>query len=1061
MAAQHLNVMKTLVIGLGSSGTQICNALAERLQWELSDLSRAPWVRFLCIETNVNEPSVFHQSRDFRELRITKEEYSDLLANPRAYDEKIALSSWADMELLGRLPGKEVSVGAGNLRMVGRLSFLWQENFTRIFNAVMERLNALRDLQEIDATRALGQLPDGTVPEVYFAQSDAVRVVAVGTLCGGTCSGIVSDFGYFLKTSCQPQDKVTGVFTLPRHDLFSTTTDHAERYKRNAYQALVELNHYHLAGRTDEGRILFPNGTSPDTGTFPYDLVYLATPRKLGADGEQDLNRSVAERIFLNVMVPVTDPYARSVDESIIPRDGRAHHFSSFGLSTVEFPAYQVIEACSKRLLAHALRDWNGRQLASNQEKERVDALNLTWQGITEFLCQRANGTNLRQALNDKRDNILKLAEASAENAAAGVQQLRAAFGQWKGEEPGNVLPAGVVPNTLTENRYPAADMVVSRLAQDAKAHLLRYEAGPATMAQVVARAQDSLQKLQAYQPKPSPETAKHVDILLDEVRVLNSSPLVGFMGLRKRALRRLLPQLEEALNAEIRERLDAEVYRALHPRPASTGTEEGMLDRVGRLIHPIARRVMNLRARVTDLSETLDRRANELARMVPDINGKCIFTPETPGGSGGTVMEEYARCLQEETQDISRDWRVTRDGIAAQIIAQWTELPDSVTRDPRTREEDWLLQDLASARDRLVPADQQGRMETVARTPFRRLTREDVLLRWEKLDRAEMEARGVAQHSKPFLAISRPAAERNRSPIKTRKVLLSPATPGKERFVGAVRPGLDTGEDLIIGDSPDVFRAVLLEEWFNFPLTGATGVLGSGGIANAQCGDFPIFYTRRDVSWTSLSDAELAQLERAQALMAVAVLAGILEPKGSALTLPWHAGGFTSQADQERRLPLGLRQAAQMLASGAKDLDGRPLTGALTEVENRLNAQRKAAGDDKAFLAGLMEAWARGVGRTVPGWTDSAGEFLSRYCARDEALFQAYIEIIPPSPATIAQLRRTAGDIGPNGVRFESDGLYCPICGGSVGTDERDAARNGWRCYVNRAHYFGPEVGR
>ena len=49
--AQSVSYIKTLVIGLGSTGTRVCNELVRRIEWEMGSLERAPWVSFLAVET--------------------------------------------------------------------------------------------------------------------------------------------------------------------------------------------------------------------------------------------------------------------------------------------------------------------------------------------------------------------------------------------------------------------------------------------------------------------------------------------------------------------------------------------------------------------------------------------------------------------------------------------------------------------------------------------------------------------------------------------------------------------------------------------------------------------------------------------------------------------------------------------------------------------------------------------------------------------------------------------------------------------------------------------------
>jgi hypothetical protein len=42
---------RALIIGLGSTGYDICKQLLERVQWEHGGLERAPWLEILILET--------------------------------------------------------------------------------------------------------------------------------------------------------------------------------------------------------------------------------------------------------------------------------------------------------------------------------------------------------------------------------------------------------------------------------------------------------------------------------------------------------------------------------------------------------------------------------------------------------------------------------------------------------------------------------------------------------------------------------------------------------------------------------------------------------------------------------------------------------------------------------------------------------------------------------------------------------------------------------------------------------------------------------------------------
>ncbi|UTA50121.1 tubulin-like doman-containing protein [Deinococcus radiodurans] len=114
-----MRVFKTLVIGLGSTGTEILESLADRIDWEVGGLSRAPWVEFLAVETDVAKPNRFNGTDDFKTLGVPATAWRDMLNRPELYDASIALNTWADLETLGQLPAQSIDSGAGHIRMVG------------------------------------------------------------------------------------------------------------------------------------------------------------------------------------------------------------------------------------------------------------------------------------------------------------------------------------------------------------------------------------------------------------------------------------------------------------------------------------------------------------------------------------------------------------------------------------------------------------------------------------------------------------------------------------------------------------------------------------------------------------------------------------------------------------------------------------------------------------------------------------------------------------------------------------------------------------------------------
>lgn len=1058
-----MRVTKTLVIGLGSTGTRICDAVADRLAWELGSLSQAPWVRFLSVETDSNQESQLHASGDFCTLTIPASDYVQMIEDSSAYDEKIRLSSWIDKTTIDKLPGREVSAGAGNIRMVGRLAFLCPDNYTRLRQLVQDRVNSLRELSEATAAERRGQLADGSNPDIEFGANGEVRVIVAGTLCGGTCSGVLSDFGYFLKTILTPSERIIGVFTLPRPEMTPANEPKANRYKRNAYAALTELNHYCLTSRGTEASIRFPDGLEPDVKLFPYDLPYIVVPRQVGDESEQELTIGVAERVFLNIMVPETDPFGKAVDATVFDRDHRAHVFCTFGLSLLEFPVQQVIEACSKKIVAHALREWRNRPMDEAKERQHLAELGLTWDALVEALCRVEGGESLKRSLDRKKAELIDLARSDGRAAEEGVDYLRRSFGLGDArtaESPGALVP-GSVPRVMYGNTRGVAEQTLGALRSHVGRSLIEYHSGPAPLRQLLRKLNERVAQLkrEAQSPVEVPSEDR-VDSCLKRIRAYQQSPLLQFLGLRRKATESVVFELRQALEDEIDARLHVEVGRVLLDRAKAGPAEAGVLTRIEKLVRPVQTRVDNLLDRTGTLMNRLTERVSELARTIPKVNGLCFFDRETP--QGGTVQEEYQRCLAEDSPDPTEDWREALERVAEEVIGHWVTLSEAVIP-VGGGHRDWLMEEFKQhLEENVIPLEDAVTLERQARRPFLRLRNVDVLARWRKGQEAPKQlAQEVARKAHPFLEVNTALAERGgRSPIPIRRILLEPKSQHDQDFFDAIKNSFPAER----ANSPDLSRAILLEELYRFPLSGVTAILGRDQLHSTYCADFPTFHTRTDVAWTGLSEAELERVRKAEELVALGLLLCILEPKGGALVVPGTAKGIGDNGN--RRLFLNLTSATRQLAKAETDLDGLPLKSTMENLENLVEEARVEAGEgtpeerDVDFIKLLVKNLEAHKGGEVPDWDKRlVSQWLNRFCARSSDLYLALGRVFPPDEGRLKRLRKKKGDKKPKGGQYSEDGLYCVECGGGLGMDEREAAKNGWRCYVDPSHYFGPEA--
>ncbi|MEN3001563.1 MAG: tubulin-like doman-containing protein [Armatimonadota bacterium] len=1063
-----MEVIKTLVIGLGSSGIEVCDRVIERIRWELGDVRRAPWVRFLGIETNTTVETDLREMGDLLLLTIPANEYSLLIQKPQDYEEKLHISEWADLDVLRALPSNEVTAGAGNIRMVGRLVFFYR--YDEISREVSRRLNELRNLTPAQAMEQRGELLSGENPTLTFVGS--IRIFVVGTLCGGTCSGMVGDFGFFLRLLTNPDERIIGMFTLPPPNLTTAVQPKANRFKKNAYTALVELNHYHLVHRKHEPLITFPDGQRVDLSQTPYDHPYLLFPKGVSGKEINSLHQIMADRIFLNIFAPGTDSFRRTVDapqvsgtkgEDVIRGDRfhRAHVFLNVGIATMEYPAERIIAACTNRQLAYTLRQWNHRTLSDHEINSRLKELGIEWDKLCEWLFHTPSGESIDSAAKRYANEIANLVTSAPEQARHKLNDLRQAF-----EEsgivpapPNQVLYRGAVISTCLQNKDHALRQFLIAVRALVGRDLLDYYVGPAALRDLMQKAQDRLQKLLQQHKPDIRDAVDRANRLLERIERCKRSRKLAITGLRRKELSRLRSEFKKALDEEIDQRLKAAALVALRDLPSGQATEQqGLISMLNREVDILKRRLNNLVSRVARQSELFDRDDNQLSRSEPEVAGVKLFRPDPDG----TVTEEYHRCLEQSaSQGIT--WQQQRELLAQSILRGWHNLEAHVVPSAKVQpHEDWLYQEFRPHAEDPFPRSLLEPIINEARRPFLQILKADVFEKWwdfytEPTARAE-HAREVVRRVNPSVRVDRFLAERGgRSPIATWSALALPSQGQHRRdFLETIRRVSEFPMDCEETDSPFSYRIIMLQEWHRWPLSGVPDITKPPeGLCTAECGDFPSFHTRKDVAWIPLTDEEVLRLEQARAWLIIGVLCGFVVPRGGALEIERSTGLL---GENIWRLPLSLDDAARQIAIIGRDQKGQPLDSVMDVLKHRVSAKRSEyKGDDDAFIRFLADQLRhRGRGSEIPGWDIEEGKrVIVKFCSADEQLRQALMRVNPLPDEEKNRLWKKAGDPKPRGGTYEEPGYYCSICGGSIGKNEEEALQNGWCCYVDPSHCF------
>jgi hypothetical protein len=420
---------KALIIGLGGTGVEICNWLAERLRWEFGDLKRVSWVDFYCLDTSTDKVrgTVLDNPNNFHHATISAQTFRQMREAPKDFDSHNNFSQWYNPEVMGIQ--NAVEDGTTGLRMLGRMALLLPQNWNRVFDTVSRKVRDLVALTPGEAQDRFGSRFDETATTISFP--NRVTAYVLGTGCGGSGSSAHLLMGYLLrqlKAERFPEALSTvGILTLP-----AAAEEHHER-KANAYATLVELNHF----STDYNEYYdkYPNLPQPvRVYNYPYDFPYLVTAESRadlgGLRDFNELNCTVAQYLHSDLLFDVAevrDGRRNNVTRHFISSDrrGMSQRFMTFGVSFIQYPVERIMRGCTYKLLTHTFDRW------LLEHEERVPAnvasvLKLSPDELYRRLCQTGQGS-LAERVDAMVQNLVE-SYAGLEDIEALHAQLRAAL---------------------------------------------------------------------------------------------------------------------------------------------------------------------------------------------------------------------------------------------------------------------------------------------------------------------------------------------------------------------------------------------------------------------------------------------------------------------------------------------------------------------------------------------------------------------------------------------------------------------------------------------------------
>lgn len=371
------------LIGLGTTGRLVLDALRQILRRRFSDLNRLPQLRWLAIDTDVTAagptaaaaspaaaqtpspattatPTSAHSTEDAFVLLTRLHRPAHYLQHPHLPDP----AGWLPPGCLARL-GRQPDAAHG-LRAFGRLALL--DHYRPLLTRLRQELDALLNEESLEhASRHTGLALRSNRPQFYL----------IADLGGGSGSGMFIDLAYWLRRELARRNcpaRIHALLLLPPADP-RTLRVHVPIALGNTYAALLELDYY------QSGRGLYQIQASSDEEPWsdpgpPFASVqFLVHTPGSSSQHHQTLITDAARLLSLRLLSPL----GRLLEDQ--PQARGAGGYLS-GLYHFEQPRREWLDHAAHHLARFLLQRWNTNDAQARQQLQEPVAewLEQQWQ---------------------------------------------------------------------------------------------------------------------------------------------------------------------------------------------------------------------------------------------------------------------------------------------------------------------------------------------------------------------------------------------------------------------------------------------------------------------------------------------------------------------------------------------------------------------------------------------------------------------------------------------------------------------------------------------------------
>jgi len=366
---QSRKINRTVCIGLGGTGRDVLMKIRRLIVDRYEDFKELPVISFVHLDTDKATSSItgLRTGNTYRgvDLRfsdaekvaatMTRSEVDNFAreiarrgqnydGTPGVYSN---ISSWFPPHLLKNL--KAIDEGAQAIRPVGRLAFF--HNYRKI-KAALESVEQRTRGHEAFMIRN------------NWSVENKLNIFVVGSLCGGTGSGVFLDVAYCLRQMYGNDGaQIAGYFVISP-ELYGNAPDKSA----NTYAALKELNYYAATGTTFKAEYDLQNQDFIEESRPPFEYIYLVsnrTARDYRILEKSKLCNVIAHKItldFAGELAPIVTAQRDNFLQHMIQTDEHprpnVQRYLTFGLAQIYFPRDAAVNISLNRIKIKLVHFW-------------------------------------------------------------------------------------------------------------------------------------------------------------------------------------------------------------------------------------------------------------------------------------------------------------------------------------------------------------------------------------------------------------------------------------------------------------------------------------------------------------------------------------------------------------------------------------------------------------------------------------------------------------------------------------------------------------------------------